>query len=653
MTSMNKVSQESDRSLGERDVSARATHLKAATGKVSVTTIERKIMSTKTTIKRIALVAAASLGLGVMSVIPAQAVGNADVLTVTTGTQNTVAAGGSHIADSGTAASFTFQFLGSSSAMDTYTLRAVLKSAPSTSSALPYIMLDTATVAGVSSSTGNAMDTTQSSSSGVAFHSLRYDTLSANSNFYVRNTTAAGAAASGIAYVKVRVMVDQPTVAGTYVVTIFSDPSNTLSSDNVPATGTDVTITVSGVDSSVSPTYSTASMALGSSYTNVATLADSVVAVASTASTTARAVIRVVLANSSNSATYANESVTISTTVGTVGLLSTGSVGRTATFNYTAGASGTDFGIYSDGTAGTATITITTPSVTFATKSVTFYSTTVAKIVATKAQDVLVLGSNSNVVLGKATDANGNVVGSDATSTGVYAYSSNTAVISDSGTACTYDTTYQIHKCSLTAVASGTATITLRNSSTKGAAATVNSAEAISVTVNTNPAATLKMAWNKTSYAPGEKAYLLISAADSAGNPVAGTISNLITASGISYPSAFTGTLPTLTATSYSLAGVTPLLGGSYTSTTPVSSLTFYMPTTGSTADVSATGGTSLPVAGQVKVTASATLSNDAATALAAVTALASQVSAFITKINAQITTLTDLVMKIQKKVKA
>ena len=77
------------------------------------------------------------------------------------------------------------------------------------------------------------------------------------------------------------------------------------------------------------------------------------------------------------------------------------------------------------------------------------------------------------------------------------------------------------------------------------------------------------------------------------------------------------------------------------------------MPTSGSDASVSATGGSSLPVAGQVKVTASATVSNDAAAALAAVTALASQVSAFITKVNAQITTLTDLVMKIQKKVKA
>ena len=68
---------------------------------------------------------------------------------------------------------------------------------------------------------------------------------------------------------------------------------------------------------------------------------------------------------------------------------------------------------------------------------------------------------------------------------------------------------------------------------------------------------------------------------------------------------------------------------------------------------MTATGGASLPVAGQVAVSASTTVSDNAATALAAVTALASQVSAFITKINAQITTLTDLVMKIQKKVKA
>jgi trimeric autotransporter adhesin len=56
----------------KRDASARATHLKAELGMVSRSTIERKIMSTKTSIKRIALVAAAALTLGGFSVISSE-----------------------------------------------------------------------------------------------------------------------------------------------------------------------------------------------------------------------------------------------------------------------------------------------------------------------------------------------------------------------------------------------------------------------------------------------------------------------------------------------------------------------------------------------------------------------------------------------------
>ena len=60
-------------SQGERDASARATHLEAATRKFLVTTNERKKMSTKTNFKRRALVAVAALGLGVLSSVPSQA----------------------------------------------------------------------------------------------------------------------------------------------------------------------------------------------------------------------------------------------------------------------------------------------------------------------------------------------------------------------------------------------------------------------------------------------------------------------------------------------------------------------------------------------------------------------------------------------------
>jgi len=601
-------------------------------------------MSTKTNFKRIALVAVAALGMSVFSSVPSQAVGNADSLTVTTGTQYTTAAGGTLVADSGTAATAAFQFLGGAT-QDTYTLVASLKSAPASSSALPFLMLDTSTMAGVSASGGNVVDTATTG----AWLSTKFDTMTSNSNIYITNLNSSRVATAGIAYAKFKVMITDPTVAGTYVVTIKSTPADSASSDSVPDAGTDVTITVSAASTTAVAGYSWAHMGSGTAWSSVVTLADSSVAVAMTASTTPVAQIRVLLGDSTGTS-YVNESVTITTTVGTVGTNGTaGSIGRSVKFNYVAG--GSTFGVFADGTAGTATITISTPSITFPTKQVTFYSTTSSKIVATKAVNTLSVGSNSNAVLGKATDANGNSVGADATSTGVYAYSSNTAVVSDSGTACTYDTTYQIHKCALTGVAAGTAKITLRNSSTAGTAATVNSAETIEVTVNANNPATLKMEFNKTSYAPGEKGYLYISALDSAGKAVGPqAITSLINASGISRAVSFSGTEPTWTATSYTLAAQNALIGSSVTTTEAVAVLTVYMPFSGGAVSVSATGGASLSAAAQVtKVTAATTVTDSGAAALAAVTALATTVASLKTLI----TTLTNLVLKIQKKVKA
>ena len=631
---------------GERDASARATHLEAATRKFLVTTNERKQMSTKTNFKRIALVAVAALGMGVLSSVPSQAVGNSDSLTVVTGTQYTTASGGTTVADSGTAASATFAYL-AGAALDTYTLTISLKSSPTGNTVLPFLLLDTHSVGGVATAAASPVDT----DAVVAALSAKNDTFSANTSVFVRNTGST----AGIVSAKFRVMMLNPTVAGTYVVNITSDPSVSGSSDSVAAAGTDVTITVSAASAVADPANSKAHMASGSSWSSVITLADSTVAVANTASTTPVAIIRVSLKDSSNVGTYTNESVTITTTVGSVGTAATaGSVGRNVKLNYTVGGT-TDFGIFADGTAGTATITISTPSVTFATKTVTFYSTTSSKIVATKALNTLSVGSNANAVLGKATDASGNSVGADATSTGVYAYSSNTAVVSDSGTACTYDSTYLIHKCTLTGVAAGTANITLRNSSTAGAASTVNSAEVIAVTVNTNAAATLKMEFNKTSYAPGEKGYLIIRALDSAGNAVGpqALTALLSGSSGISRSQSFSGTEPTWTSLSYTLAALNTLFGSSITTAEAAQILTVYMPYSGGAVSVSATGGASLPAAGQVKVTASTTVtdtaSTNAAAALAAVTALATTVASLKTLI----TTLTNLVLKIQKKVKA
>jgi hypothetical protein len=72
------------------------------------------------------------------------------------------------------------------------------------------------------------------------------------------------------------------------------------------------------------------------------------------------------------------------------------------------------------------------------------------------------------------------------------------------------------------------------------------------------------------------------------------------------------------------------------------------MPATG-TVKITATGGTSLLQEGRVEVSASATVNDSGAAALAAVNALATTVASLKTLI----TTLTNLVLKIQKKVKA
>jgi hypothetical protein len=73
------------------------------------------------------------------------------------------------------------------------------------------------------------------------------------------------------------------------------------------------------------------------------------------------------------------------------------------------------------------------------------------------------------------------------------------------------------------------------------------------------------------------------------------------------------------------------------------------MPSSGGTFKATATGGASLPIAGQVAVSATATVTDSGSAALAAVTALATTVASLKTLI----TTLTNLVLKIQKKVKA
>jgi hypothetical protein len=674
MTSNKQISPAIRILRGKRDASARATHLEAATRKFLVTTNERKQMSSKTNFKRIALVAVAALGMGVLSSAPSQAVIPVNTLSVTASTTAGTALlnpATLNNADSTTGALVTVSFLAVTVNTDSVTLTIGPKSKPTAAAAYPKALF---TLTDTTSSTSAIAVELESADAATSINPGTIATAGGRGAKLVSTAASAGNAESGTAvllssptanrYVTAsfRVFMDTATArsAGSYVYTVVATPYDAVAAGAVSANvkTVDVTITVAAGSTVASSAYSTATLTQGSSFAGVAGSADSVVAVAATASTTTRAVIRVTLAGATGSTATASESVTVTTTLGSTGVSAGSAVGKNVTYAYTAGQP-LNILVFSDGVAGTATINISTPSVTFAAKTVTFYSTTATKLTVISGTTSLGTGANTmtsgalgtvGVIWVKATDANGATVVADADgASGVFAYSSAKTIVTDSGTACAYNSAIGYHTCSLTGALAGSATITIANSSTNENLATVKGDKSVAVTVsNANPA-TVKLAFNKASYAPGEKGYILISVLDSAGKALpGGNRANLLATGGISLSGSFSGTAPTLTDVTYATAARVAAIDG-VDSTDAVAILTFYAPYAGTSMKITATGGSLLPASGQVAVSATATVADSGAAALAAVTALATTVASLRTLI----TTLTNLVLKIQKKVKA
>jgi len=599
-------------------------------------------MSTKTNFKRIALVAVASLGLGVLSSVPSNAaiVGVPTVVT-TNGTATLVRS------DTTTAARIQVKF-NATAANDSVNVTVSLGSKPSgavgaTDSVLAS-MRDTAT------STGGAHQLGLTGTTAAAFNtSSESKTVSSNKQTIV-------AAAAGVVVGQFRYHLDTALVrtAGTYTldyyVTVYSAGAEVSTSATFGQLTIVVTDGTDGTGNTAVAGTSTAVISSGTSYAPAVSGVDDVVTAASTPPGTEVANIRVTQKTAAGDP--ARESITVTTNIGNVGLNDDGASGKSVTFLATADGID-DINVYSDGSAGTATITIKTTSVTFAPKTVTFYSTTVAKYTIT--QLATVIGSSSaNTFVVTALDAQ-NVVIKESTNSTVYAYSSNldavaTAATSASGQACSaYSATAGGHVCALTGAANGEATITIRNKST--VALSTVSATAGKVTVNTNAPVKIALAFDKATYAPGEVAYLTVSATDAAGNPVAPNstgYANMLATGGITSNVAFgNGSAGTDSMTATTLPFSTATSGKA--STTGIYTVKVFMPASGGAIEAYVTGGTALAAANQVKLTAKATVTDSGAAALAAVNALATTVASLRTLI----TTLTNLVLKIQKKVKA
>jgi hypothetical protein len=597
-------------------------------------------MSTKTNFKRIALVAVAALGMGVLSSVPSKAaVVGVPVVTTTNGTATLAKS------DTTTAASIAVKF-NATTAGDSVVITVSLGSKPS------------GAVGGTDSILATASDTSTSSTGGA--HSLGLDgengesaTFSGTDSSTVSSKTQmAKSAAAGVVYGKFLYHLDTALVrtAGTYTLDYYTTVYSGGAVVTTSAAFGQFTITVTdgtdGTGNTAAAGTSTAIMDAATTWTTGTTV-DEVVTGAFTPGTVV-GVIRITQKTSAGDP--ARESITVTTNLGNLGFNSSTALGKALILQATADGVD-DIYIIADGSSGTATITLKTTSVTFANKQATFYSTSVDKYEVTRLAKVI--GSSSTVALVvKAIDASGNVI-KESTNSTVYAYSDNldaiaTAATSASGAACSaYNSTYGGHYCSFSGAANGTANITIRNKSTLALSTKASTATAI--TVNTNPAAKIALSFDKATYAPGELAYLSVSAVDAAGNPVgpnAGT--DYLATGGITSTAAFGNG----SAGSESLTVTTTPMNVASTgrvSDVALYTVKLYMPSSGGTITSTATGGTALPAVNQVKVTASATVTDNGAAALAAVNALATTVASLKTLI----TTLTNLVLKIQKKVKA
>ena len=616
-------------SRGERDASARATHLEAAFEKYSKTTIERKQMSKTTNFKRIALVAVAALGLGVLSSAPSNAAINADTFTLSAATASQTTAE-TYTASSATV---TLSFL-ATVANDSISVTAALVSAPAGGTALPVLRLVETTTAVVDST----VVTAAASALGTGIQA------NTKTSVYAKVTTAASGAKYAVYLATAGDTVAAPVTTGTYVVRI-TPAAEGASGSLLGSTAQTLTINVTAAPSlDKTPSAATSKVYIQESHSVHYTPTSDSTVVAPKATGTSRAYVYV---KSNNAAGSQVTSESITAEISGKGLLQNATGSTTGLSRIIDVKVNETFTVFADGTEGVGTITVKgkTSGVLLATKTITFFGAMASfgtpAIAATDTKVITPADASSDADTTKvsvfALDAGGNKVAGLAGGTDIYAISDSTSIATVAYGSYSATTGYGFI---VTGVAAGTATITFANASTL-AAATIKSA-AFPVKVGSVTPASVKVAFDKATYAPGEKATLTVSLLDANGA--------LLAAKGSEYANIFaTGGIVADKALGTGSTS-TVVTGIALDALTQVKTFSIEMPVvSGGAIKFSWTGGTGLATANQVAGSTTVTVTDTAAQALAAVTALATTVASLRTLI----VTLTNLVLKIQKKVKA
>jgi len=653
-------------------------------------------MSTTTSIKRIALVAVAAMGFGMLSVVPSNASVVANTLTIDSATDSIT------LGETATAV-LTHNFV-TTNVGDSVTITAIKTSSnAATGGTVQFRPTDSSTSTGIT----DRPEYSYVKAAGVVAAQADASALwvaSASSAGYPDSLTVSNDNAANVSVNSTfGVNLVNPSAAGTYVVTFYMQVSNNGAAATVSSTSVTWTVTVAAADTTaVGSSTSVLRAGNGAATWGAGTrdTSDSAVAVSrSSTRLTPDGIIRITQRNAAGTVLAGGtapaargESMTVTVTGGTA-WLTTGTDGTatrpTTGVISTTLANGTNERIYvwSNGTAGTATITTTTFSgLLIGTETVTFTGP-VTGIAATKSYNTMV--------------AYGSIVRSGGRTSGnlveITAKDAGGRPIDGLTLTCVTGDAAVITGCTVTGAADGTGEYFLAFSS----AANSTSGQKATVTVRVvDPAVTTSVAYltttvdltlgstiateaitfDQTTYAPGEGMVITRTAKDASGNPVfdgatgvALTANKQLGGSAITACTYYAGTCSTSTMAlgsvlnkyttfapaapgAFTVSGLGGLLGLSLISAT--STVSDDAATAAATAATDAAAEAVDAANAATDAANAAAEAADAATAAAqdaadAVAALSASVSEMVNALKKQITSLTNLVIRIQKKVKA
>jgi len=482
----------------KRDASARATHLmvkndplityeKAFLGQAAVkkfftaTFLERKIMSTKTSFKRIALVAASALAIGGVSVVTAtsaSAIAPTAAYTTMYDTTNG------------------YQVVGGQATLT--------------------LGFDSTTIATVASS---GVGTIVSATPAITTPTTETLTAVTATGFQYNSNTDSGSDP----YDSVTVVLTS-AVAGTQTLTITP-----LDSSGVPGTAVTKTVTWTASGTLAASSWSTYLIDTTTGTGSTAQLADSTVALTKDKGTAGSASqVALVVAKLKDGNGNAVTGATVSVTIAGPGLISAvadadGLVASPATPAQRVASVTTVAGgfvvvaLSGDGTAGVSTITLTSGTVSTS-RSVTFTGAAASYTLTslTGTYGVGAFGTDDSLTA-SGLKVNGLDSAGGAVSSGsFYVTSSNTAVATVSSAAHSNAAAGQY--VAITGVSAGKSTITVQNGAT---AATSTVSKTIEIEVSSGTADSVTMALDKATYSPGEPGVLSVTLTNAAGRPVA------------------------------------------------------------------------------------------------------------------------------------